>query len=191
MKLFNLFKPNVFWFYLKQWFQLKKNMGRLKLKSYRLTYEELVKITIEDNGNISFGDKIHIRKGVDIEARDNANINIGDNFFINKNSSIIARYGIDIGNNCMIGENTTIVDHNHTFGNSSLPFKDQGYNGSKITIGDNVWIAGRVFIGHGVCIGDNVVIGSNTIITKSIPSDSIVYGKIDLVIKPLHSGGIA
>ncbi|MDO9207669.1 MAG: acyltransferase [Sulfuricurvum sp.] len=146
----------------------------------------MAEFTIDPQSHIYLGRQVHLRKGVDIEARDAAAVHIGNNFFINKNSSIIARFGITIGNNCMIGENTTIIDHNHAFHNPSETIQSQGYKGSQISIGNNVWIAGRVFIGAGVHIGDNVVIGANTVVTKSIPSDSVVYGKIELIIKPLE-----
>ncbi|MDM5272551.1 acyltransferase [Sulfurovum sp. zt1-1] len=185
MKILNLLKPWVLAFYLKQLLLLKKNKGKLSIKGYRLSLEHTAQITIEGESKICFGQKTYLRKGTDVEAHNGAIVNIGDNFFMNKNSSIIARYGIEIGDNCMIGENTTIIDHNHVFKDPDLPFKDQGYQGAKITIGDNVWIAGQVFIGQGVSIGDNVVIGANTIVTKDIPSNSIVYNKSTLVIKEI------
>ena len=186
MKILNLLNPFIFWFYLKQILLARKFKGRLISSGYRLSWEPLAELTIDSNSNICFGRQVHLRKNCDIEAREGASVHIGSNFFMNKNSSIIARYGITIGDNCMIGENTSIVDHDHTFIDSILPFKEQGYHGKPVIIGNNVWIAGRVFIGQGVSIGDNVVIGSNSIITKSIPSNSIVYGKTELVIKPLE-----
>jgi maltose O-acetyltransferase len=182
----SLLNPSVLYFYLRQFIILLKYKGRLHSTGYRLSWEPLAQLTIDLDSNIYLGRQVHLRKNSDIEARDGASVHIGSNFFMNKNSSIIARYGITIGDNCMIGENTSIVDHNHTFIDSILPFKEQGYHGKPIIIGSNVWIAGRVFIGQGVSIGDNVVIGSNSIITKSIPSNSIVYGKTELVIKPLE-----
>jgi galactoside O-acetyltransferase/maltose O-acetyltransferase len=184
LKYFNLFSPRIFIYYFKQFWFIRKFKGRLISKGYRLSLEPLAQIHIDSNSQISFGKNAHLLKNVDIHAYDGAHIVIGDNFLINKNASIIARYGITIGNNCMIAENTTITDHNHAFHDPSVPFASQGYTGAEIIIGNNVWISGRVFIGQGVHIGDNVVIGANTIVTKSIPSDSIVYGKTELVIKP-------
>ncbi|MFA6630025.1 MAG: acyltransferase [Sulfuricurvum sp.] len=146
----------------------------------------MAEFTIDPQSHVYLGRQVHLRKGVDIEARDSATIRIGDNFFINKNSTIIARFGITIGNNCMVGENTTIIDHNHAFHNPAETIQTQGYKGAPISIGNNVWIAGRVFIGQGVTIGDNVVIGANTVVTKSIPSDSVVYGKTELIIKSIQ-----
>jgi acetyltransferase-like isoleucine patch superfamily enzyme len=128
MKFFNLLKPSIFLFYIKQLYLIKKYKNRLFLKRYRLTYERLVNIHIADHAMVCLGSKIHIRKGVDIEA----------------------------------------------------------YDSSTIAIGDNVWIGSRVLIGMGVTIGNNVVIGANTVLTKSVPSDSIVYSYPILIIKPLQ-----
>ncbi|MDP3465875.1 MAG: acyltransferase [Sulfuricurvum sp.] len=186
MKLSTLFNPYAIGFYLKQFLLLKKHGGRLHSNGFRLSCEPMAEFTIDPNSHIYLGRQIHLRKNTDIEARDGAVIQIGNNFFINKNSNIIARYGITIGDNCMIGENTSIIDHNHTFHNPTETIQSQGYQGAKIAIGNNVWIGGRVFIGHGVHIGDNVVIGANTVVTKSIPSDSVVYGKTELIIKPVE-----
>lgn len=186
MNILNLLKPSVFYFYFKQAILLCKHKNRLHISGYRLSYENGADIYIDQNAQINLGHTAYLKKGVDIEAHDNAHITIGKNFFLNKNSSIIARYGITIGDDCMIGECVTISDHNHSFDNLEKPFKDQGYHGNKILIGNNVWIAGRVFIGQGVEIGDNVVIGANTIVTKSIPANSVVYGQTKLIIRQNH-----
>jgi len=186
MKFSTFFNPSALSFYLKQFLLLKKYQGQLHSQGFRLSWEPMAEFTIDPQSHIYLGKQVHLRKGVDIEARDGATVHIGNNFFINKNSSIIARYGITIGDNCMIGESTTIIDHNHAFHNPAKTTQSQGYKGSEIKIGNNVWIAGRVFIGAGIQIGDNVVIGANTIVTKSIPSNSVVYGKTELIIKPLE-----
>jgi maltose O-acetyltransferase len=186
MKIFNLLNPSVFWFYFKQFILLIKFKNKLILKSYRLSYEKLVDIIIDENSKIYFGHIIHIRKAADIHALEGSEIKIGDNFFMNKGSSIIARYGITIGNDCMIGENTSIVDHNHKFELNNVSFSKQGYKGKHINIGHNVWIASRVFISQGVEIGDNVVIGANTVVTKDIPSNSVVFQKNGLTINRIQ-----
>ncbi|MFA6189049.1 MAG: acyltransferase [Sulfuricurvum sp.] len=186
MKLSTLFNPYALRFYIKQFIMLVKHGGRLHLNGYRLSLEPMAEFTIDPDSHIYLGRQIHLRKNADIEARDGAVVHIGNHFFMNKNSSIISRYGVTIGDHCMIGENTSIIDHNHAFHNPTDTIQTQEYTGSEITIGNNVWIAGRVFIGHGVHIGDNVVIGANTVVTKSIPSDSVVYGKTELIIKPLE-----
>lgn len=185
MRLTYLLNTKIILFYLKQFFLLNKHRGRLHSNGYRLSWEPMAEFTIDPQSHIYLGRQVHLRKGVDIEARDGATVNIGNNFFINKNSSITARYGITIGDDCMIGENVTISDHNHAFQSSQIPFNQQGYYGEKISIGNNVWIGSGSFIGSGVHIGDNVVIGSGTFVSKSIPSNKKVYNKKELIINDL------
>lgn len=185
MNFLTLLNPFALYFYAKQFILRYRFRDRLHCNGYRLSWETMAEFTIDPQSHIYLGRQVHLRKGVDIEARDGGIVKIGNNFFINKNSSIIARFGIMIGDNCMIGENTTIIDHNHAFHSPDETIQTQGYKGAPISIGNNVWIAGRVFIGQGVTIGDNVVIGANTIITKSIPANSVVYGRNELIIKSI------
>ena len=54
-------------------------------------------------------------------------------------------------------------------------------------IGNNVWIGGNVIILKGTTIGNNCVIAAGTILAnKTIPDNSIVYGKTSLVIKEIQ-----
>lgn len=177
--------PSRIIFYYKQVRLLLKYKARLTFKSLSVIIEKNVYIFVATSAQINIGRRACLRKGVDIEAHDEAIINIGDNFFINKNSSIIARFGIDIGSNCMIADHVSIYDHDHDYIHKDTPFGNQGYVGDKITIGNNVWIGSKTFIGRGVSIGDNVVIGANTLLRKSVPSNTRVFGKVILVMEPL------
>lgn len=177
----------VAWFYLQQFLFVWRHRKYISVKHYSLMIEKGVVFTSHDNGQIILGRKVCVRRGADIDVYKDATIKIGDNVFINKNSSIVARYGVQVGDNCMIGEMVNIYDHDHAYGRSDLTFNQQGFVGAPVVIGDNVWIGSGVFIRRGVSIGNNVVIGAHTIVTQSIPSNSLVYGKIELVIKPLES----
>jgi len=86
---------------------------------------------------------------------------------------ILHPVGIVISNLAQIGKNCTIMQ-NVTIGqrNKKVP-----------KIGNNVYIgAGAIVIGD-IVIGDNTVIGAGAIITKDVPENSIVYNKVELVIK--------
>jgi acetyltransferase-like isoleucine patch superfamily enzyme len=100
-------------------------------------------------------------------------IEIGQSTFFNNDCSINALLHIQIGVDCLFGENVKIYDHNHQYKNLSLPIKDQGYTMAPVKIGNNCWIGSNVVILKGVTIGDNCVVGANSVVHKSLPANSV------------------
>lgn len=185
-KMLNLCKPSIFFYYWKQYILVRKLDGRLSLSAWHLSFERGVKIASDGKSRIKLGNHIYLRTGTEIEALYCATISIGDNFSANKNCTIVARYGVTIGNNCMLAGNVSIYDHDHSFAEVGKSFQDQDYIGAPIKIGNNVWIGANVFISKGVNIGDNVIVGAGTFVNSTIPSNSIVYSSTHLIVKPLH-----
>lgn len=142
-------------------------------------------------GNISLGNGCMIGKGVFLSATNSSFIEIGSTVSINTGCHLVAAYGITIGDHTRIGEYVSLRDQNHTFSNPEIPVHRQGFTGSAITIGKDVWIGRGVFIGSGVTIGDGCIIGANSVVTKSLPPMSIAVGAPAKVIRKrgdkLHS----
>ena len=173
-------------YYWKQYRLVAGNEGRLVLGDWKLSCEEGVRLQTLPGSKLIIGRTACVRTGTEIGALTDAEITIGDRFFANRNCSIVSRYGITIGNDCMLATNVTIYDHDHCFTNRDQVFRDQGFNGAPIVIGNNVWLGTNVFIGKGVTIGDNVIVGAGTVVTRSIPANSVVYAKPEIIVKPLH-----
>lgn len=110
-------------------------------------------------------------------------IEIGNNCFFNKNCSINSMKKIKIGNDSIFGENVCMYDHNHRYTESNKLIREQGYNTSEIEIGNNCWIGSNVTILAGVKIGDNSIIGAGTIVYKSIPNNTLLINKQNIVMK--------
>lgn len=110
-------------------------------------------------------------------------LTIGNGFFMNRNGSINVHYKIEIGKNCLIGENVHIYDHNHLFKEKNRAIAAQGFKNKSVKIGDYCWIGTGVTILGGVTIGDNVIIGANCLIYHDIPSNTVVKNKQDLLIE--------
>lgn len=125
------------------------------------------------NKNFVVGKHIHFRKNFLINIRENGKIKIGDNCFFNNYCSLNCLEYIDIGNDCIFGENVKIYDHNHRFNKTEL-IRKQGFKKDKIEIGNNCWIGSNVTILKGSKIGDGVVIGAGCVINENIESNSIV-----------------
>jgi acetyltransferase-like isoleucine patch superfamily enzyme len=89
--------------------------------------------------------------------------------------SVAALKSVTIGNNVMLGANTTIVDSDL---HNVEPDKRQSTDipARPVIIEDNVFIGFNCFILKGVVIGENSVIGANSVVLKSIPPNSIALG---------------
>jgi acetyltransferase-like isoleucine patch superfamily enzyme len=158
---------------------------QLRLSSFSIALEKGTELRIDRMARGECGRRVYLQTGCRLEAHNEAVLRIGNRVSFNRGCSIVAHYGIEIGDETIFGEYVTIYDHNHYFDNPSTPLlRLQGYRGKPVCIGRNVWIGTSVFVGAGVTIGDNCVIGAHTIITQDILANSVVYGKVQLVVKP-------
>lgn len=115
-----------------------------------------------------------IRGKMCLLAYSDGEITIGEQSFFNESCSINCLCKIDVGSNCMFGENVKIYDHNHRFSESGKLIKEQGYSTGAIKIGNNTWIGANCVILKGANIGDNCVIGAGCIIKTNIEPNCIV-----------------
>ena len=96
---------------------------------------------------------------------------IGEGFVVGHNVGIVITKNARIGKNFTIRQNCTI----------GVDYKSE----DPIVIGDNVDMgANSCIIGSGITIGNNVTIGAMAFINQDIPSDTVVYTRKELVIKP-------
>ncbi|WP_270942809.1 acyltransferase [Romboutsia lituseburensis] len=160
----------------------------LKLMKYKLLFNKkiniknLLKVRLGKNSKLIFeNNKSNIVLGENISCRENVffrmisgELIIGNNVFFNNFASINCSKKIQIGNDCLFGENVKIYDHDHIF-NMKIPICKQGFKCKDIKIGNNVWIGSNCIILKGVNIGDNVVIGAGTVVRNDIPKDTIFY----------------
>ena len=110
---------------------------------------------------------------------------IGDNVFFNNHCSVTCLGKIEIGDNTFFGEGVKMYDHNHKheFRENSLYAFPTEFKIGQITIGRNCWVASNVTILNNVTIGDNVIVGAGCLIHKTVPSNTIVMRKEELIFK--------
>ncbi len=107
------------------------------------------------------------------------NLKLGKEVFINSCCRFQDNGGIEIGDNTMIGQGTTIVTLNHDLN----PKTRHNAKPKAVKIGKNVWIGASCTILPGVSIGDNAVIGAGSVVVKSIPKNAVAVGNPAKVIK--------
>jgi acetyltransferase-like isoleucine patch superfamily enzyme len=134
---------------------------------------------------ISLGNSVTLREyaWLNVATEDHTGepvIVLEDNCFIGFGSMITAKNRIHLESSVAISQSVLIMDHNHEYGDISLPILSQGITeGGRIRIGQGTWI------GHGasiICprgeltIGRNCVIAANSMVMRSIPPYSVVAG---------------
>ncbi len=138
--------------------------SRAVISRYRLIYGK----------RFSAGKGLYARKDFVVTVEEEGYVKIGKDVFFNNYCSLNALCGIEIGDNCIFGENVRIYDHNHKYENPDVPINSQGFKKAKIVIGNNCWIGSNVTILKGSYVGDHCVIGTGCIIHGNIPPNSKV-----------------
>jgi acetyltransferase-like isoleucine patch superfamily enzyme len=87
---------------------------------------------------------------------------------------------ISVGNNSIIGYNTTILAHEYLI---------REYRLGEVRIGSNVMIGANTTILPGVTIGDNAVVGAGSVVHKDVAAGSFVAGNPLRVIRESGASG--
>ncbi len=129
-----------------------------------------------------------VGENVDIEKTFNCdngkNIFIGDNFIGNYNLTILDVKEVYIGNDVMIGPNTTITTVGHPINPNGR--RKRLAQASEVRIGNDVWIGANVCILPGVTIGNNVIIGAGAVVNRDIEDNSMAVGVPARIIKEIE-----
>lgn len=133
---------------------------------------------VEIGVNCSFGYKLGgFNRGgaVELQARyKNAKIIIANNVATNNNVMLLAANYIEIGEDTLIGQYVTIMDH-EAHGIDPLKRRKIGKIG-KVIIGKNTWIGNNVVILKNSEIGDNTIVATGAVVSGKFPSNVIIGG---------------
>lgn len=107
-------------------------------------------------------------------------IHIGKGVFINRNLTCVARGGITIEDDVMIGPGVYLLTVNHDVHDHWKLYA------SPVVLKKNCWIGAGAKIMPGVVIGENSIVASGAVVTKDVPANTIVGGNPAHVIKTIE-----
>ena len=113
-------------------------------------------------------------------------IHIGDNVGIGEFAYLGGAGGLEIGDDCIIGQYLSCHPENHNYEDAETPIRLQGVKRKGIKIGRNCWIGSKVTILDGVSIGDSCIIAAGAVVTRSMPPNSIIAGVPAKPIKKIY-----
>ena len=102
-------------------------------------------------------------------------------FNINHGLTIMARGGIEIEDDVMIGPGASLLTANHDL------YDHQVLLCGKVTIRKNAWIGAKAMILPGVTVGENAVVAGGSVITKDVEANTVVGGNPARVLKYLDA----
>ncbi len=110
-------------------------------------------------------------------------IKIGNNVGIGEYAYLGGAGGLELGNECIIGQYFSCHPENHVSSDLNRAIRQQGVSRKGIKIGENCWIGSKVTIVDGVEIGNGCIIAAGAVVNKSFPAHSIIGGVPAKVLK--------
>ena len=141
-------------------------------------------IIIRNRGTITIGRDVSTQRRVTLSSV-GGHIKVGNNVSFNRNVIIVCHESIFIGDNCILGPNILIYDHDHKFNFHDI--SRDTFNTSPVIIDRNCWIGANVTILRDTHIGEGCIIGAGTVIQGNIPPHTIVKSDRELDIQFLKN----
>jgi acetyltransferase-like isoleucine patch superfamily enzyme len=129
---------------------------------------------IPENGTFIAGDDVEFRRDFRAEVSGQGRVSIGRGTRFTYSVLIQCTTSIDIGERCMFGQTTILLDGQHRFRDLSRPMLEQGYDFDPVTIEDDAVITTKCTIMADV--GQRAFIGANSVVTKPIPPYTVAVG---------------
>jgi acetyltransferase-like isoleucine patch superfamily enzyme len=107
-------------------------------------------------GQLSFGARVSLNRGVHLNASVAGEIVIGDDV--------------------LMGPGVMLRSADHIFGDPDRLIREQGHAGGRIEVESDVWLGANLVVVRGVTIGKGAVVGAGAVVTKDLPPYSISVG---------------
>lgn len=156
------------------------NLPKIKWGKFLRLGDQVYVSALSKNG-IHFGDNVSVgafsRVIVSTSLNNIGNkIVIGNNVGIGEFAYLGGAGGLEIGDECIIGQYLSCHPENHKYGNLEIAIRQQGVSRKGILIGKNCWIGSKVTILDGVKIDNGCIVAAGSVVTKSFPENSIIGG---------------
>jgi acetyltransferase-like isoleucine patch superfamily enzyme len=127
-----------------------------------------------DGGTFITGDIVEFRRGFRAEVGPEGVLSIGSGSVFTYDVLVQCSTSIEIGERCMFGQSSMVVDGNHRFRDLDKPMLQQGYDFTPLRIADDATITTKCTIISD--IGERAFIGANSVVSKPVPAFTVAVG---------------
>ena len=138
---------------------------------------------VEITPRLRIGRKAIVGSFTKIKATDGP-LTIGSHVEI-ANGCVITSHtaGVEIGDDCLIGPNVSIIGNNYRYDRLDVPIRLQEKVSAKgIRVGRDVWIGAGCVLLDGADVGSGSILAPNSVVSGTVPERSIVQGNPGKVI---------
>jgi acetyltransferase-like isoleucine patch superfamily enzyme len=125
-------------------------------------------------GTFTTGPRVEFRRGFRAELGPGATVEIGADSRFTYYVLIQCSTTINIGERCMFGQSTIMLDGHHRYRDITQPMLDQGYEFQPLRIEDDATITTKCTILADV--GKRAFVGANAVVTKPVPPYTVAVG---------------
>jgi acetyltransferase-like isoleucine patch superfamily enzyme len=129
---------------------------------------------IPDQGGFVVGDDVEFRRDFRAELSGSGRVTIGAGSVFTYSVLIQCSTTIDIGERCMFGQTTILLDGQHRFRDLTRPMLAQGFDFHPLRVDDDAVITSKCTIMADV--GKRAFIGANSVVTRAIPAYTVAVG---------------
>lgn len=129
---------------------------------------------IPEEGSFIVGDGVEFRRDFRAEVSGRGRVTIGSGSVFTYSVLIQCSTTIEIGERCMFGQTTILLDGQHRFRDLDKPMLEQGYDFNPLRIEDDAVITTKCTIMANV--GKRAFIGANAVVTKPVPPYTVAVG---------------
>lgn len=129
---------------------------------------------IPDRGTFIAGADCEFRRGFRAEIEGDGRITFGAGSVCTYYVLMQCTTSIEIGERCMFGQSTIVLDGNHRFRDLDRPMLEQGYDFNPVRIEDDATVTTKCTILAD--IGRRAFVGANAVVTRAVPAYTVVAG---------------
>ena len=157
----------------KRWVRLRHPLAEIRFGRHVYVGPGF-SLHMPEGGTFVAGDGVEFRRGFRAEIGPRGRVEIGVATTFTYDVLIQCSTTIEIGERCMIGQATMMVDGNHRFRDLERPMVAQGYDYRPITVGDHAAVMSKCTIIADV--GERAFVGANSVVTRPVPAFTVAVG---------------
>lgn len=136
-------------------------------------------------GALRLGEHVHVRDLVQLKTK--SALDVGDRVVLSRDVIVHATAGVRIGDDCGVGERTSIIDSDHALDGSGEPYLRRPLAVDPIELGRGVAVGANCVILRGARAGDGAALAAGAVLTAGeLPGGHLAAGAPARVVRDLR-----